>query len=789
MANFITRYIDRVKRWKTSVQDFAAWLSDSIVKGWQSLMNLSNAVNPLYQVIDRWSKLITWNKKWILTKGMDKVNDYIDKTRNAWYTWDKNSITSKVGRAVWYAAPAIATLGLGASPSEWVALSDAINWGGGKVISKIASKFRSPLSSDVVSTSTNWKFYKSPTLTNYGTAWVNKIKTAAKWLMNSKVGKVLNPFSALKWFGEKSLIGKAWAIGKTVLKNATSTAWIVGWWAILNKVMPDTKSDADLEKEFTYNGQSSSPTTPVTPTQQELNWREWQDGWQVADPNKINNKNNQSAGGNHMTNVSGTSYNESNTAPTWGGTTIGGTTSGGTTTGGTTTGGSNTVVASMDKTQSLDSVPDIISKEYQKLIFSGNSLEDTDKYYYDSWRKLNEQRAAQWMPPLDVPPPSVNTDSGSDYKPMDVGNVEIKPETDLDYQKSSANLNSMSTTTTTDGVDDFFNKVPYRLNPKTGIYEIKSTIALTNWDMWKSQELMSWFDSSKSAGSGVGMKANFGISQDLLNQFLWEVINGASSRFVPSGVWKLNWLIDLLKQQTESWDILGSQDTYAQLKIFSWQVADQLKSRLTPLYKDGNWGIDWDKLRGDPIYALADKVFNWSVKVKTYYNKDYSTIVNEAKSIGTTTYDTWYKSVSWASSQRKSLMIGNPLYRKYLEMIPTSNADRAQLEADYYKPTITDLEKKFLSRLKTDVYQAMKDWFNDMMESQWYDAAKAAYPMNSVMKDLVNVQYRTNFDDLLEWVNFWTGISSSWSNTSLEHMYASNNAGYTQKINSFQGIV
>ena len=665
-----------------------------------------------------------------------------------------------LGTFIWKEAPmAIATWGAWGWVS-WVTAANTAIWSwltkvAWKVFPKVAAKYQVPLAkfSPKVKALLNpaeWQGKVAPKFTEIVSTWLGKLKSATKWVLTKPdptggAGRVIRPI-----------------VKKAAWLTATAGA-VGGTFIAIDKKSKPAKSDQELfedlwgitdDKKWNW---ATSPTTPPTATDQVGAWLEWQNGWQITDDSVINNQNNQSAGGNDMLGVNNTSYNQSNTAPTWWG----------------------NIQPITDTTQSWVSItPESINSWYQKMVIEWGSMEATDKFYYDSYRTLNSNRLAMWLEPLVVPPPSIPTDEWQYSTDVDTW-LDIEAETDMDYATSSAKQERASEATDVWAI---------RFNSETWQYEISGTTVLNAGDYGGAMKLMDSFTSAKQAWSGVGMHKDFGIDQDTLNSFLAEVLNWASARFVPSGVASLNDLISLINKQQSSGDYPGAENTLAKLKQKAADVADQLKSRLTPMFKTPDWEIDWDRLRENPIYSLADKVFNGGVKVTQYMKLSYDDIVKEANSLGTTTYTTWYKNLDTKSEKRKAMMKSDPLYLQYLEQVKWQDELLyKQLSADLYSSEITDTENNFLKKLQ-DVYQSINTAYHKMKDEKWYDAAIAAFPTVKSLGNLVYINYRTMEDDILDDLTFgW--LSTSSNNQDVDRMYSNNESGYIQKINSFQGIV
>jgi len=760
-------YWGKVARWETGLQQMAAGNSDAVVSDLQSVMKLSNKINPAYQIPNQLSKLVTGDKKWIFDKGMGKVNSYVDKIKDAGYwTNNKNSIASNIGGAWGHVATAIVWDALLPSGGATTTVANGVRKTsvGNRLLNRLNNvKTLGPSSSKVTWLAVPTTLDKAKRVVSAAknsTPW-QILRTAAKYTI-----KLPDTISKFVSSGIKNPILK-WAVRWTT-RWATSAASTLGFWNAANKIIPGSASDKEKRDEMLWSsgeptGMTTNPTAPPTATDR-VEWQNNKNMWgNSINPTVQQNQDVQQSWWVSNNNVSGTAYNQN----TWG----------------TPTPASTTAPTQWE--DSGTTIANNIMQWYRQMVYGWATMEASDKYYYDSYKKVNDQLTSQGLAPLAVPTPTVG-DPETYAPPSEAKDVPVIPESVRDYSISNAKINAEALSTE--------NSNGYRYNSTTGAYEIKWTIPLVKWDMKAANELYNSFTSNKRPGSWVWMASDFGISQDVMNSFLKEVIWWSASRFVPTGWWTLSWLVELLKQQQWDGDNVSAQDTWAKLKMEAGAVADQLKSKMYWLYKTADWQTDFDAVKRDPIFQLADQVYNWAVRVTAYYDKWYSDIRQEVDNVGTTKYTTWYKSLDGVSEQRKQLMVQSPLYQKYLWLL--ADQDEVlykQLQADAYSSEITRHEQKFLAKLKSEVYQGMKDWFQEVMNNQWYDAAKAAYPMNAQMKELVNISYRTSFDDLLSGINLSSrpDVSNVFEDTKpdLNRMYANNDTGYIQKIDSFQGIV
>ena len=637
---------------------------------------------------------------------------------------------------------------------------------------------------------------------------VNKVRPT-RLLANSKskfIPKVLKDFGK-RWNKVPEASTKAvkrikqW--GKWILKKWIQGVWI-GWpLAVADSTLRDkVKTNDQLANELDNKSksQTSNPTSPVTATDQ---IEATNNKVNVPDETKQKNQDVQESWWVSSPNVSGTSYNQwgmwATPSNSWG-TSSGSTSTWWTTSSGTVTGwttwGAATSWTSWGAAPDIWKITEVINQKYHDAVAQWYSMEQTDKLYYDLWRWVNQDLIAQWQTPIDVPAPKFSNGvyssgtvdeqaSTDDYKP---------PAYNEDYSKAIAQQSTISQPTNEQMFDNAMNNPNYIFNPKTQEYELSRKIVFGTDDVEAASSLLNSFQPTKVAGSWVGMSQDFGISMVDLNMFVGEM-QSMSSRF-PDGAKQLEEMSNTVAELVNSGNVAGAQDALAHLKDFAGAVAAEVYATMI---KDYNG--DFDILWVNPTYQLAKKIKDGGATVKRYLSKSYADIKAEASKINRQLGGTWYVPLSTKSQQIKSLMANNDMYKQMLETYASKNDIMyKQLVSDLYKPDVTTYEDKFLRWLRTDVYTPLQNTYNELKDEYGSTKAYSMLPWYKELWELVNINYRTVADDLLDSISAGTdnlsvtttsnfGRDNSGFSLFSSRKSADNDAGYTQRIDSFQGIV
>lgn len=302
----------------------------------------------------------------------------------------------------------------------------------------------------------------------------------------------------------------------------------------------------------------------------------------------------------------------------------------------------------------------------------------------------------------------------------------------------------------------------YVFNKATGNYEVKTMLQVWGGDEVTAASLLNSFDTNKKAGSWTGIAQEFGISSNDLNQFI-DLVLKDYSWVVPTGIAKMNTMIGQINDAMANGNTAMAQDLYAQLKMWSWQVSNLITN---DMIKTAWW--NFDSLWNNSAYNLAKKIQSWAVKVRTYYDKGYSDIKAEAMNIAKPEYKMGYVDIENSSTKNKWILRDNPTYQHYLNTYAaTDEIAYKQLTADYYgNSSITDREKDFLRKINDEIYKPMKETYNNLKQSMTSAEAKAMLPGYDEIGEMINISYRSQFDDHLDALTTGMDMGLTWLGSS-----------------------